>query len=79
MEEEPNGGQASSLQHQPEEHPLDDLARELAGGTISRRGCCGYGSYRTRSTTGRRLPVLLMVRNSASEVSCTTLPRLGCS
>jgi hypothetical protein len=38
MEEEPNGGQASSLQHQPEEHALDGLARELACGTISRRG-----------------------------------------
>jgi hypothetical protein len=29
-------------------------------------------------TTGRQLPVLLMVRNCASEVCCTTLPKLGC-
>jgi hypothetical protein len=36
--EEPNGGRGSSLQHRPEEHPLDGLAKELASGTISRRG-----------------------------------------
>ena len=38
MEDEPNGGQVSSLQHQPEEHPLDGIPKELASGTISRRG-----------------------------------------
>ena len=37
MESELNKGQAASLQHQPEEHPIDDLAKELASGTISRR------------------------------------------
>src|SRR5215213_4670986 len=38
MESELNKGQASSLKHQPEERPLDGLAKELASGTISRRG-----------------------------------------
>jgi hypothetical protein len=38
MEAELNKGQDSSLQHQPEEHPSDGLAKELASGTISRRG-----------------------------------------
>src|SRR5215204_3643497 len=38
MEEELNGGQDPGLQHQPEEHPLDGLAKEVASGTISRRG-----------------------------------------
>jgi len=37
MEAELNGGQASSLQHQPEERPSEGLAKELANGTISRR------------------------------------------
>src|SRR5215204_5178334 len=37
MEAELNKGQASSLQHQPEEHPSEGLAKELANGTISRR------------------------------------------
>jgi len=36
MEAELNGGQDSSLQHQPEERPSDGLAKELASGTISR-------------------------------------------
>ena len=38
MESEVNRGQASSIKHQPEEVPLDGLAKELASGTISRRG-----------------------------------------
>jgi hypothetical protein len=38
MEEERNGGQGSSLQRYPQEHPLDGLAKGLASGTISRRG-----------------------------------------
>jgi hypothetical protein len=33
-----NGGQGSGLQHQPDEHPLDGLAKQLASSTISRRG-----------------------------------------
>jgi len=37
MDSELNGGQASSLQHQPEEHPSYGLAKELANSTISRR------------------------------------------
>src|SRR5215203_3705371 len=37
MESELNGGQASSLQHKPEERPSDGLAKELASSTISRR------------------------------------------
>src|SRR5215217_5435049 len=37
MEAELNGGQASSLKRQPEEHPSEGLAKELASGTISRR------------------------------------------
>jgi len=37
MKAEQNGGQASSLKHQPEEHPLDGLAKGLANSTISRR------------------------------------------
>src|SRR5829696_7500505 len=37
MEAELNKGQASSLKHQPEEHPSEGLANELANGTISRR------------------------------------------
>jgi gamma-glutamyltranspeptidase/glutathione hydrolase len=38
MGAELNGGQAFGPQHQPEEHPLDGLAKEVASGTISRRG-----------------------------------------
>src|SRR5215208_3195129 len=38
MESELNKGQTSSLQHQPEERPLDGLAKELASSIISRRG-----------------------------------------
>ena len=37
MEAELNKGQASSLQHQPEEHSSGSLAKGLANGTISRR------------------------------------------
>jgi hypothetical protein len=37
MEAELNGGQASSLKHQPEERPSDSLAKKLASGSISRR------------------------------------------
>src|SRR5215218_3659079 len=37
MEADLNGGQASSLQHQPQERPSEGLAKELADGTISRR------------------------------------------
>src|SRR5215218_4707621 len=37
MEADLNGGQASSLQHQPQERPSEGLAKELANGTISRR------------------------------------------
>ena len=38
MEAEPNGGEGSNLRHQLEEYPSDGLAKELASGTISRRG-----------------------------------------
>jgi gamma-glutamyltranspeptidase/glutathione hydrolase len=38
MGAELNGGQAFGPQHQPEEHLLDGLAKEVASGTISRRG-----------------------------------------
>ena len=38
MESELNKGQGPTFQHRPEEHPLDGLAKELASGTISRRG-----------------------------------------
>ena len=37
MDSELNKGQASSLQHQPEEHSSGGLAKGLANGTISRR------------------------------------------
>ncbi len=38
MEEEQNGGHVSNLQHKPEEYPLDALPKQLASGTIPRRG-----------------------------------------
>jgi hypothetical protein len=38
MDEELNGGRDSSLQHRLEERPLDGLAEEVAGSTITRRG-----------------------------------------
>jgi hypothetical protein len=38
VESELNKGQGPTFQHRPEEHPLDGLAKELASGTISRRG-----------------------------------------
>ena len=38
MESELNKGQGPTFQHRPEEHPLDGLAKELASGTMSRRG-----------------------------------------
>jgi hypothetical protein len=45
--------------------------------TTGTRLAVATAETRLQSTTGRRLPVLLMVRNSASEVCRATLPKLG--
>ena len=66
---------ADSAEHEAVIPPIaadcDDIDPVHATGT---RLAVAMAYARLRSTTGGRLPGLLMVRNCASEVSCTTLP-----